>query len=48
MKKNDWCKCPFCEHKLFRIEDALSGTIEMKCPSCKRIYKIYFDALTDG
>ena len=40
MTKNEWCKCSFCGHKLFRVIHEVSGTIEIKCPSCKRIYPI--------
>lgn len=40
MIKNDWCICHFCGHKLFKVKENVTGTIEIKCPSCKRIYAI--------
>ena len=40
MIKNDWCRCPFCSHKLFRFCGKVFGIIEIKCPSCKKIFKI--------
>lgn len=45
MKSSKWCNCPFCTHRLFRIETSLTGRIEVKCPSCKRIYTIDFDGM---
>lgn len=35
-----WIKCPFCGHKLFKAFEEWIGHIEIKCPSCKRIFEI--------
>lgn len=35
-----WVECPYCIHKLFKTEESASGKIEIKCPSCKRIYEL--------
>ena len=40
MKRSNWFFCPYCTHRLFRFCNKASGIIEIKCPSCKRIFEI--------
>lgn len=40
--ESKWMTCPNCGHKLFKLIDG-KFTIEIKCPSCKRIETITQD-----
>lgn len=35
-----WVRCPYCTHRMFRVLDNGSIRIEIKCPSCKRIFEL--------
>lgn len=39
-----WIECPYCSHKLFKVTDEKATIrLEIKCPSCKRVYPLYID-----
>ena len=41
VRKNDeWVRCPYCRHKLFKKMVSGDALIEIKCHSCKNIVKI--------
>ena len=33
--------CPVCHHRLFDIKPPSAGTIEIKCPRCKKVQHIH-------
>jgi phage FluMu protein Com len=35
-KTDKWVNCPWCGHRMFKWIDG-QWTLEVKCPSCKRI-----------
>lgn len=40
---DNWVRCPYCGHKLFKLkqtENETEITIEIKCHSCKEIYEL--------
>ena len=38
VRSEKWVRCPYCTHRMFRVLDDGSMKIEVKCPSCKKIF----------
>jgi len=39
--KDNWVRCPYCRHKLFKKLMSGDALIEVKCSSCKNVFEVY-------